>query len=143
MTKQKYEREISEILDRLERQGRLDTPAPPKRRRGWSFGSNWRPPTRSWWRWSNGLWLALSLGLPLAAVMVQQYQLLAGLLALLGILIFLSPLVLRFGGGVRPAEQTTWRGRVIEMPVRGDSLAARWRYRLWVWRQRWEQRWRR
>lgn len=140
MSKQKYEREITEILERMDRQGR--GPMPP------------RPvsPARSWRRvrsllstpagWSSRTWLALSIGLPLLAVLIHRLAPgIGSLLVLAGIVLFLSPLVLALAGAVRREERPLWRGRVIEMPSRGGSLAASWRYRVWVWRQRWE-RWR-
>jgi peptidoglycan/LPS O-acetylase OafA/YrhL len=140
MPKQKYEREIAEILERLDRQGR--GPMLPRRvnpsRRLRHFRSLLSTPAG----WTSRTWLALSIGLPLLAVLVHRLAPAVGtLLVLAGILLFLSPLVLALAGMVRRDQRPLWRGRVIEMPSRGGSLAAGWRYRVWVWRQRWE-RWR-
>jgi hypothetical protein len=141
MAKQKYEREIAEILERLDRQGRGTTqpreePAEPPRLT--RFASSLGAPAS----WANRVWLALSVGLPLLAVLlVNVAPAVAPLLVLAGIFIFLSPLALALVGLARAEKRPLWRGRVVEFPDRSGSLAASWRLRLWAWRQRWE-RWR-
>jgi hypothetical protein len=141
MSKQKYEREITEILERMDRQGRGPTqqrearPSPRFTR----IKSVLSTPAS----WTSRTWLALSIGLPLLAVLIHRMEpLLGSLLVLAGIFLFLSPLALALGGLIRRDDGPKWRGRVVEMPDRSGNLAASWRYRLWVWRQRWE-RWRR
>lgn len=145
MTKNRYEREIDEILERLERQGRTQT-TPRQPQRPPAPRPGWRLPGRQPFRWSSGLWLALSIGLPVAATLVRGVlPEVAVLMAIVGILVFLSPLVtivLRlFGVAPSPGPTRQWRGRILEMPSqRGDSLSARVRYWLWSWRQRWDRR---
>ena len=144
MAKQKYEREIAEILERLDRQGRgtvqpRDEPAePPEPPRLARFASSLGAPAS----WTNRAWLALSVGLPLLAVLVYRAEpLLGSLLVLAGIFLFLSPLALALVGLARAEKRPLWRGRIVEIPDRSGSMAASWRLRLWAWRQRWE-RWR-
>jgi hypothetical protein len=142
MTKQRYEKEISEILDRLERQerpanGQRRPPRPIPPRRSWSLPSLNALPR------DGRLWLAAALGLPIIGLLLQTILPgLALLLAVVGILIFLSPLVLRLFGLQGSQQPRLWRGRVIEMPNHQPGFGPQWRYRLWSWRQRW-QRWRR
>jgi len=143
MSKQKYEREITEILERLDRQGR--GPIPPREPREPRAP---RPPSRlssllsTPAGWSSLTWLGLSVGLPLLATLVRTASPLAGsLMVIAGILLFISPLVLALFGFIRRDRRPLWRGRIIEMPDRSGSINATWRYRVWVWRQRWE-RWR-
>jgi hypothetical protein len=141
MAKQKYEREIAEILERLDRQGRgtvqpRDEPAEPPRLA--RFASSLGAPAT----WTNRAWLGLSVGLPLLGVLVYRMEpLLGSVLVLAGIFLFLSPLALALVGLARAEKRPKWRGRVVEMPDRSGSLAASWRLRVWAWRQRWE-RWR-
>jgi hypothetical protein len=141
MAKQKYEREIAEILERLDRQGRgtvqpREEPAEPPRLT--RFASSLGAPAT----WTNRAWLALSVGLPLLAVLVYRMEpLLGSMLVLAGIFLFLSPLALALVSFARAEKRPKWRGRIVEMPDRSGSLAASWRLRLWAWRQRWE-RWR-
>jgi hypothetical protein len=141
MPDQKYEREIVEILERLERQGQRVPPRRPRRPANFWFRrltSSAEP-----WRAASYVWLGLGVGLPLLAALLPrpEWQGLASVLVLLGILVFISPLAMSVIGVARGEGRPLWRGRVIEMPYRGNGLAARWRYQLWVWRQRWE-RWR-
>ena len=108
MAKQKYEREIAEILERLDRQGRgtvqpRDEPAepaePPRLAR---FASSLGAPAS----WTNRVWLALSVGLPLLAVLVYRAEpLLGSVLVLAGIFLFLSPLALALVGLVRAEKR--------------------------------------
>ncbi len=140
MTK-KYEREIVEILERMERQGESLPPARPRRERS---RPRWTPPSLASLtpRAGSLLWLGLVLGLPLAAALLNGIvPWLAAWLVLAGIFVFLSPLVGRLVGLVRYDERRLWRGRVIEVPYRGNSFGAWWRYQLWTWRHRFE-RWR-
>lgn len=139
---QKYEREIAEILERMERQGEPVPAARPRRERGqprWA-----RPMTMpgSSPRAGNLLWLGLVIGLPLAAALLNDIlPWLAPWLMLAGLAVFLGPLAARLLGWARPAERRLWRGRVIDMPYHGDDGGARWRYQLWAWSRRLE-RWR-
>ena len=142
MSRQKYEREIDEILERLERQGQ-QLPQQPLRRRDQPRWPRLPPVSTVSVRWTSGTWLALSLGLPLLATLLTSLvPPFASWLVIAGILIFLSPLVLRFVAWSRQDRRPTWRGRpMIEMPNRGNSRAAWLRYQIWVWGRRWE-RWR-
>ncbi|MCC6628571.1 MAG: hypothetical protein IT340_14365 [Chloroflexi bacterium] len=139
MPRQKYEREIVEILERMDRPGGGPGSARAARppRRPSRLAALLRTPTP----WTARTWLALSLGLPLLATLMHVAAPIVGtLLVLAGIFLFLSPLVLALFGVLRQDRRPLWRGRVIELPERGGG--ARWRFRLWAWRQRWE-RWRR
>lgn len=140
MSKQKYEREIVEILERMDRQGKGGArPREPRApRRPSRLGALLSTPAG----WSSLTWLGLSVGLPLLATLIHTVAPLAGsLMVIAGILLFLAPLLLSLFGLVRQDRRRLWRGRPVELHDRRDTMSASWRYRLWVWRQRWE-RWR-
>jgi hypothetical protein len=142
MTKQKYEREIVDILDRIDRQGRSGAAERRRQPEANRPAKDLRSMLVTAPGWSSRAWLALILGLPLLAVLLQQLApLLAALLAVAGVVLFLAPVILGLGGLIRRDQRPLWRGRVVEMPNRGDSFGPTWRYRLWAWQQRWD-RWR-
>lgn len=135
----KYEREIAEILDRLDRnQGQAPaTPgprsprqAPPRRtRRRWDLGLSRFGQFSATWRWL-GLTVALGIG---GAVVRPFAPLLGVLLGLLMVLVFLSPMLSALPGGTGHGANKVWRGQVIELPPRGGFLArAGYRWRRFV-----------
>ena len=143
--KQKYEREIEEILskfdveterrDRVERPGmRLSGVRPGGygyTRRTWSLPKNWK-------RFGSGQYIAGAFVAAFLAVLVHNFsQILANLLVLVAVVLFFLPIVLyrssgTTGGGWSPGEQRRWRGQVIDFTTRrditNDPLAAikRW-----------------
>jgi len=138
MAKKRYtkvEEEIIQILDAKDRE-----PA-------------WRRATRRRWRprlprihfsrpgrlgAAGGLtWLVATFGTALAAIMVAgSSHFLAVTLAIVCILVFLSPMVLsrRNTGLHRPSQE--WRGRDMGLPPSQEGIVGKIRYRLWEMRRR-------
>lgn len=131
----KYEREIAEILERLDRDeahppsSRVPSSRPasrpprqiPSARRDVSFGrfgdfaSTWR-------------WLGMTIALGVAGAIVQRFvPLLGALFGLLMVLVFLSPILGAAPRGPRSRSSQVWRGQVIDLPPRG-GLASRISY---------------
>jgi hypothetical protein len=150
--KQKYEREIEEILskydmetgrnEKVERPGRPSEsgPRPPggpfmtgrgSTRRSWALPKSWK-------RFSSGQYIAAAFAAAFLALLVQNVShLLANLLVLAAVVLFFLPIVLYRStgtsmGGWSAGEQTRWRGQVIDFNTRrditNDPLAAikRW-----------------
>lgn len=141
----KYEREIAEILERLDRDEARVPPSrvPPRRpaarppsqvprpQREFSFGrfGDFAPT----WRW-----IGLTIALGVAGAIVQRYvPLLGALFGLLMVLVFLSPIAGAVSTAPRAKSSHVWRGQVIDLPPRG-GLASRisyhWRRFLRGWR---------
>ncbi|MGA7669267.1 MAG: hypothetical protein WBW04_02530 [Nitrolancea sp.] len=138
MAKKRYtkvEEEIIQILDAKDRE------------------PTWRRVTRRRWRprmprtrismqkrigaASGLLWLVVTFGIALAAIMVSGYShFLAVVLAIVCILFFLSPMVIRRRdtGLHRPAQE--WRGRSMSFPPDQDGIVGKIRYRIWEMRNR-------
>lgn len=131
----KYEREIAEILARLDRD-EARTPAsrmPPPRsaarpprqipRAGRELGFGRFGDFASTWRW-----LGLTIALGISGAIVQRYvPLLGAVFGLLMVLVFLSPVAGAATGGPRAKSSHVWRGQVIDLPPRG-GLASRISY---------------
>ncbi len=82
-------------------------------------------------------WLVATFGIALVAVMVSgRSHLLAAILAIVCILVFLSPMVFsrRNTGLHRPAKE--WRGRNMDLPPSQNSVSGKIRYRVWELRHR-------
>lgn len=78
------------------------------------------------------VWLIASFGIALAAIMVSsRSHFLAVILAIVCILVFLSPLVFsrRDTGLHRPSQE--WRGRDMRFPPPREGIVGKIRYRLW------------
>lgn len=139
MAKKRYtrvEQEILQILDEADREPgwrglrrRLSRPRPRRS----------RPSTpRRTFKLEGIVPFVASFALALAAVFVagSSHTLAAGL-AIVSILVFLSPFVLRQRGprAVSPAVHR-WRGRDIELPPPRGGVVGEIRYRLWRLRNR-------
>lgn len=87
---------------------------------------------------ANGLiWLGATFGLALAAIMVSGYShALALILALVCIIVFLSPIVLSRRTDPIYRSSRQWRGRDVEFPPPRDGLSGEIKYRLWQMRNR-------
>ncbi len=138
MAKKRYtkvEEEIIQILDAKDRE-----PA-------------WRRVTRRRWRLrlphfrfsmprrvgsASGLtWLVATFGIALAAILVSGWShLLAIILAIVCILVFLSPLVMsrKDTGLHRPSQE--WRGRPMNLPPPQVGIVGKIRHRIWEMRNR-------
>ena len=136
MEKQKYEREIEEILakydqesgrkERAERPTRPVSNYPPPGNRGFS------PPKRvpstnwNWRRMSAGQYMAAAFGLAFLAVFLSRFStFLSSVLVIVAVVLFLIPIFLYWSGGTTsggysPHEQKRWRGQVIDFNTRRD-----------------------
>jgi hypothetical protein len=132
MDKQKYEREIEEILEKYEKEsgrktrteGQIGTirPAPtaPVRRPPQA------PSNINWRRLSSGQYMAAAFAVALLAVLVGSIsQVLATILVIVSVVLFLLPVVLyrstgNTSGGWSAREQKRWRGQVIDINTRRD-----------------------
>jgi|ThiBio_1000_plan_1041568.scaffolds.fasta_scaffold10189_2 Flp pilus assembly protein TadB len=87
---------------------------------------------------ANGLiWLGATFGLALIAIMVASYShALALVLALICILVFLSPIVLSRRTDPIYRSSRQWRGRDLDFPPPRDGLSGEIKYRLWQIRNR-------
>jgi Flp pilus assembly protein TadB len=152
MNKQRYEREIEEILRKYdEEKGQTDRPVRQRERE-----RETRPPidfrrstpTRvprqtgftmpDWKRLSSGQYMLLAFGAAILAVVVNSFvPFLSTVLVILAIILFLLPIFLyrntgTTSGGYSPTEQKRWRGQVIDFNTRrevsNDPLAGikRW-----------------
>jgi hypothetical protein len=137
MSKQRYEKEIEEILQKYDKDsGRESKPreeqprsapiinsASPRYRRpapqpGWSL-PNWK-------RLSSGQYIALAFGVAILAIFVRPlFPPLATLMVILSVVLFLVPILLyrttgTSTGGYSPREEKRWRGQVIDFDTRRD-----------------------
>jgi hypothetical protein len=137
MDKQKYEREIEEILAKYDKESdrkpRADRPARPAGNYPPSVPGRYARSTpnrqlipSSWKRASSGQYMAAAFGVAFLAVFVQRFlPLLAFLLAILAVVLFFVPIALyrstgTTSGGWGPTEQKRWRGQVIDFNTRRD-----------------------
>jgi Flp pilus assembly protein TadB len=140
MSKQRYEKEIEEILQKYdqgtgrERKSREEQPknppiinsSSPRYRKpapqlGWTM-PNWR-------RLSSGQYIALAFGVAILAIFVRTLlPPLATLMIILAVVLFLVPILLYRStgttmGGYSPREEKRWRGQVIDFNTRRDVTA--------------------
>jgi hypothetical protein len=133
MSKNRYEREIEEILSKME------PDAPPKERPPREERppiSSYRPssprqpaprPTFSWPNWkrlSAGQYIAAAFGVALLATFVGTFsKSLASFMVILAVVLFLVPILLynttgTTTGGWSTREEKRWRGQVIDFETR-------------------------
>lgn len=138
---QKYEREIAEILDRMER----DEPRTErvKRQARRSAGQRWQGMLRGADRlrrldvggrhagaWT---WIGLTLGVGIAGLFLRPLSPpLGAVCAVVMVLLFFSPLLRRVSSGPDPFSAPTWRGRATVDYYRpraglGATLSYYWR----------------
>ncbi|MDI3339745.1 MAG: hypothetical protein QJR03_04360 [Sphaerobacter sp.] len=133
MTKKRYtraEEEILQILDKVDRE-----PAWRRLRRGLRRRRLPRPrsPLNLAADW---LWIAVSFGLALVAILVRDWSAtLALLLAIASLIAFFSPIALQWRRPSPPAVQR-WRGKDISLPPRRTGIIGELRYQLWRLRNR-------
>lgn len=83
------------------------------------------------------IWLGASFGLALAAIIVAGYShTLALVLALVCVIVFLSPIVLSRRTDPIYRSSRQWRGRDLDFPPPRDGLSGEIKYRLWQMRNR-------
>lgn len=137
MSKQRYEKEIEEILQKYE-QDKASGEHPRKGpERPTIPNSRWSaPPTPSgkhlpsmpnWKRLSAGQYMMAAFGVALLAVLLRGFAggALSTLLIVVAALLFLLPIVLyrstgTTSGGYSPHEEKRWRGQVIDFNTRRD-----------------------
>lgn len=148
MSKQRYEREIEEILSKYdqekaanERKPGNDPPPPVDLRAGGyrpNPSSRNRPSMPNWKRLSSGQYMLAAFGMAVLALVVGRVSSpLAGFLAILAIVLFVVPILLynttgTSSGGYSPRDEKRWRGQPIDIRTRrninDDPFAAikRW-----------------
>lgn len=134
----KYEREIAEILDRMDRdepraqrvkrQARQATTrrrvATTKRLAGVRGLFNQFGATAGW------VWIGITFGLGLLGLILSAISpILATICAVLMFLSFFSPLIRQVSGTPAPAPSTMWRGQVVDIRPRGFRAMLRYRWR--------------
>ena len=150
MNKQRYEREIEEILRKFdEEKGRTDRPVRERERDArppidFRRSTPSRAPRQTrftmpdWKRLSSGQYMLLAFAAAILAVLVNGISpFLSTVLIILAVILFLLPIVLyrntcTTSGGYSPHEEKRWRGQVIDFNTRrqvtNDPLAGikRW-----------------
>jgi Flp pilus assembly protein TadB len=152
MNKQRYEREIEEILRKYdEDKGQTERPVRQRERErdarppiDFRRSSPTRVPRQTgftmpdWKRLSSGQYMLLAFGAAILAVVVNDISsFLSTVLVILAIILFVMPIILyrttgTSSGGYSPTEQKRWRGQVIDFNTRrevsNDPLAGikRW-----------------
>ena len=132
--KQKYEREIEEILAKYDKDHERKSPANGAGERPTSFRPvvPARPAPRvpsapsGWKRASAGQYIAAAFGAAILAVFVRNFSpALASILVIASVVLFLLPIFFyrstgTTSGGWSSTEQKRWRGQVIDFNTRRD-----------------------
>lgn len=152
MSKQRYEKEIEEILSKYDQETapkekkqqagnapyRELRPSAPPPVSGQPQGPPRVPGMPNWKRLSSGQYIAGAFGAALLAVLVRQFSpALASILVILSVVLFIVPIILyrstgTSSGGWSTHEEKRWRGQVIDFNTRrnltDDPLAGikRW-----------------
>jgi hypothetical protein len=135
---QKYEREIAEILERLERDEpkgervrRQARQAAVQRRQSLQDRfSGLRGLNRQFGAAAGWAWIGVTLGIGILGLILRGIHPLLGVIcAVLMVLSFFSPLLGRFGSAPSPAPSNMWRGQVVELRPRGFLANLRFRWR--------------
>jgi Flp pilus assembly protein TadB len=138
---QKYEREIAEILERMEREEpraertkRQARQAAEQRKQTVQRGfSDLRNLSRQAGQYGGWMWIGLTIGMGVLGLVLRSVLPILGVVcAVLMVLLFLSPLIMRFSGP-EGSQQKYWRGNVIDYRPRGGLGAT---IRHWWWRFR-------
>lgn len=131
--KQKYEREIEEILEKFEKDPERKKKVEDGNGRLASFRPSHSSPSRkgpilptNWRRASAGQYIAAAFVVALLAVIVRGFSpLLASILVIVSVVLFLVPIFLyrstgTTSGGWSTQEEKRWRGQVIDFNTRRD-----------------------
>jgi hypothetical protein len=138
MDKQKYEREIEEILARYDKEKDSDrkkrpdnatrpignyAPPPPVPRSQPRRQQSFLP--SSWRRISAGQYIGLAFLVAFLAAFARPFPTLATLLVIVSVALFFIPIILYWqtgttSGGWTSNEQKRWRGQVIDFNTRRD-----------------------
>jgi len=145
---QKYEREIAEILERLERdEPRTERVKRQARASLWQRRqsvrerlSAWRGIGRQYGRAAGWTWIGVTIAVGIVGLLLRGLvPVLAIICAIVMVLLFFSPLLGRFGHSPEPAPSNMWRGKVVDLQPRGGLLASL-RYRWWRFRSEHKRR---
>ena len=131
MDKQKYEREIDEILSKYyEESGRNPNPRDDRQVGGVRPANRGGAPKPSfslpnWRRISAGQYMIAAFALAIIAAFFVRAQPFSTILIIGAVVLFLMPIVLYYvtgssTGGWSPREQKRWRGQVIDFNTRRD-----------------------
>src|SRR3954453_3218761 len=128
--KQKYEREIEEILAKYDREAeRRKPPEPPPHGRFGNFSSPGRRPSykgaAAWRSLGSGQYMLLAFVVGFLALFVQSFSHpLANFLVIVSAVLFLVPILLYWSrgwaGGSGPQHQKRWRRQVIDFNTHRD-----------------------
>lgn len=137
----RYEREIAEILERLDR----DEPKTERvkrqaretvqRRRETvrSRLANWRGVGGGFGTAAGWTWIGVTIGLGILGLLLRGLSPYLGVIcAVLMFLAFFSPLLRQVSGAPQPAPSTMWRGKVVDMRPRGFLANLRFRWRRFL-----------
>ena len=136
MDKQRYEKEIEEILSKYD-QGAPPKEKKPREEKPVRDPINFRPsspagrprpastPRFNWKRLSAGQYIALAFGVALLSIVVRPFPWLASIMVLLAAVLFLVPILLYHStgttsGGYSPTEEKRWRGQPIDLNTRRE-----------------------
>jgi hypothetical protein len=136
----KYEREIAEILDRLDRE---EPRAQRVKRQARQMTSRRRVATNRFSRargvfnqfgaTAGWVWIGVTFGLGLLGLILGALSpILATICAVLMFLSFFSPLIRQVSGAPSPAPSTMWRGQVVDIRPRGFRALLRYRWRRFL-----------
>ncbi|HEY8599998.1 MAG TPA: hypothetical protein VIL85_16295 [Thermomicrobiales bacterium] len=137
----KYEREIAEILERMDREEpkteRVKRQARQTvQRRRESFGdtlTGLRGVGGGFGATAGWTWIGVTVGIGLLGLLLRGISpLLAGVCAVLMFVAFFSPLVRQVSGPPAPAPSTMWRGNVVDLRPRGFMANVRYRWRRFL-----------
>ena len=134
----KYEREIAEILERMERDEpkgervrRQARQAATRRRESWQGRlAGLRGVNRQFGATAGWTWIAMTIGIGFVGLLLRGIHPLLGVIcAVLMVLSFFSPLLGRFGGAPTSAPSNMWRGQIVELRPRGFFANLRYQWR--------------
>lgn len=138
---QKYEREIAEILERMDR----DEPKTERakrqaretvQRRRESFGdrmSDWRGVGGGFGPSAGWTWIGVTIGIGVLGLLLRGISpILALICAVLMFIAFFSPLLRQVSGPPQAVPSTMWRGKVVDIRPRGFLANVRFRWRRFL-----------
>ena len=137
----KYEREIAEILERMDREEpKTDRVVRQARetvqRRRETVGdrlSNLRGVGGGFGTTAGWTWIGVTIGLGVLGLLLRGISPYLGVIcAVLMFLAFFSPLLRQLSGAPQPAPSTMWRGKVVDLRPRGFMANLRYRWRRFL-----------
>lgn len=145
---QKYEREIAEILERMERdEPRAERVKRQARASLWQRQqkvrgrfSSWRGIDRQYGRAAGWTWIGVTIAVGIVGLLLRGLvPVLAIACGIIMVVLFFAPLLGRIGRAPEPSPSNLWRGKVVDLQPRG-GLFASLRYRWWRFRSEHKRR---